>query len=151
MKRILVGLPFILLLGILVPTASALTDRQTVPFRTTVVACSGERVRVSGELLLIDHFTQDSDGGFHVHSSLVPRHVTGVSASGVKYHVVGGQRDTFNVSGRGTVTETFTSQFNVISEGGDQNLQIIETFHITITPNGDVTAFVDNFRAKCVG
>lgn len=151
MKRTLLALPVVLLLGFLVPSASAVTDRQTVPFRTRVIACSGETVRLSGELLLISHFTQDSGGGFHDHFSLVPRHVTGVSASGVRYHAVGGERDTFNLSGSGTINETFTSQFILISQGGDQNLQIIETFHITITPNGDLTAFVDNFRVRCVG
>jgi hypothetical protein len=151
MKRLSIALPFILLLGILVPPASAVTERQIVPFRTREVACSGERVRLSGELLLINHGTEDSNGGFHAHFSVVLRDVVGVSASGVKYHAVGGQRDTFNLSGRGTLTVNSTFQFNLISEGGDQNLQVIATFHTTITPNGDVTAFVDNFRIKCVG
>jgi hypothetical protein len=150
MKRMFVGLVAILLVGSFVPSASAVTTRQKVPFSTTVIGC-GQRVHVSGELLLIDEFTINSGGGFHGTFVLVPMNVVGVSASGVKYHAVGGQRETFSVSGSGTFTETFTSQFILISENGDQNLQVIETFHITVTPNGDVTAFVDNFRVRCVG
>ena len=153
MKRNIVGLVLILLLGILVPSASAATNRATVPLSTTLMSCSGERVRLSGEVLLIEHFTQDSGGGFHATFVLVLMNVVGVSASAVKYHAVFGERAIFNVreEGRGTVTDTFTLQFSVISENGDQNLQLISTFHITVNSNGDVTAFVDNFRVGCVG
>jgi hypothetical protein len=102
-------------------------------------------------LLLVSHFREDASGGFHAHFSLVPRHVQGVGASGTQYRAVGGQRETFNVSGHGTVTDTFTSQFLLISQGSVDNLQVRETLHLTITPKGDVTANVDDFSARCVG
>ena len=121
--------------GLLMPTtASAVTDRVIVPFRTTEVSCEGETVRLSGELLLIFHFTEDSSGGFHGHFSLVPRHVRGVSESGIVYKAVGGLRAIFNLSGHGTFTDAFTTQFMLISQGGSDNLLVREVFHITITP-----------------
>ena len=150
-KRIALALTFAFFLAVEMPPASAATQRQLVPFHTTVVACSGERVHLSGQVLLIDHFVQDAHGGFHDTFTLVPRHVTGVSSSGVVYHAVGGQRDTSSVSGSEKLTDTFTSQFIVVSENGDQNLQVVDTAHITITPDDDVTAFFSHFRSRCVG
>ena len=101
--------------------------------------------------MLISQFTEDSNGGFHDHFSLAPRHVRGVSASGVGYKVVGGDRSTFNVSGSGTETFTNTDQFMIISESGEDNLLIRFTFHVTVNANGETTSFVDKFFAKCVG
>ena len=135
MKRLSVAISAALALGLLMPTtASAVTDRVIVPFRTTDVSCEGETVRFSGELLLIFHFTEDSSGGFHGHFSLVPRHVRGVSESGIVYKAVGGLRAIFNLSGHGTFTDAFTTQFMLISQGGSDNLLVREVFHITITP-----------------
>ncbi len=152
MKRLVALVACVLLLGLVaLPVASATTDRETIPFRTTVRSCSGELVRVSGELLLISHFTEDSGGGFHFHFTLVPRHVRGVSPSGVSYKAVGGDRFTSNVSGSGTETFTNTDQFLLISEGSEDNLLVRFTFHITVNANGEVTTVVDNFSEKCVG
>jgi hypothetical protein len=133
------------------PVASATTSREIVPFRSTERTCSGERLRVSGELLLISHFTEDSNGGFHVHFTLVPRHVRGVTPSGVSYKVVGGDRLIFNGSGHGTEMFTNTGQFMMISEGGDDNFLFRFTLHVTVNPNGETTSEVDNFSVKCVG
>jgi hypothetical protein len=152
MRRWSVVQLLIVLLGVVAaPTALATTERVIVPFQTTEDACSGETVRLRGQLLLIFHFEEDSGGGIHGHFSLVPRDVTGVSEGGVKYRAVGGQRDTFNISGSGTFTETFTDQFILVSQESDENLLVRTTFHITITREGQVTAFVANFSAKCVG
>jgi hypothetical protein len=150
MKRILIALPIILLVGLLVSPASAETTRQLVPFRTTVRSCSGERVHLAGQILLIENFFQSSDGRIHDNFTLAPRNVIGVSASGVVYRAVGGLRETFNISGSGTVTDTFTTEFIVVSENGDENLQIVETFHVTVAPDGTVTAIFDHFYARCI-
>lgn len=147
----LMALPIVLLLGVLVPPASAATSRELVPFRTTVTACSGERVHLSGQVLLIDNFFFSGDR-FHDNFTLVPRHVTGTSESGVAYHAVGGLRETFNVTSSGKViTDTFTTQFIVVSENGDGNTLIVEALHITVAANGEITAFFDHFQARCVG
>ena len=152
MKRLIAFLTCVLGLGMIAPPpASAATTRETVPFRTTIVGCSGERVRVSGQLLLISHFTEDSGGGFHDVFVLVPRQVIGVSASGVTYRVVGGDRSTFHVSGRGTETFTNTDQFMIVSQGGEDNLLTRFTFHVTVNANGETTTVVDRFSGKCVG
>ena len=152
MKRLVAMVACVLGLGSVAPlVASATTNRDTVPFRTTILNCSGELVRVRGELLLISHFTEDSNGGFHDHFSLVPRHVKGISPSGVSYKVVGGDRSTFNVNGQGTETFTNTDQFMIISQSGEDNLLIRFTFHITVNGSEGRSTTVDNFSEKCVG
>jgi hypothetical protein len=152
MKRISAAMSLALLLGLLLPsTASAVTDRTTVSYGAVVESCSGENISLSGQLLLITHVTEDSSGGLHVQITFVPREVLGVSANGTQYREVVGQRQRFNISGRGTLTETFTTEFMLISEGGSDNLLERATTHVTITPNGDVTAFVNNVSFECVG
>jgi hypothetical protein len=152
MKRLIALLACVLGLGMIAPAvASAATTRETVPFQATIVGCSGERVRVSGQLLLISQFTEDPNGGFHDVFVLVPTHVMGVSSSGLTYRVVGGDRSTFQVSGRGTLTFTNTDQFMIISQDGEDQLLIRFTFHVTVTATGETTTVVDKFSAKCVG
>ena len=142
--------------GIASPTyaqASTTTDRVIEPFETTVLACNGEDVTVSGELLLISHTTIDAGGGIHSKFTLVPRHVRGVgSVTSTQYKAVGGQRSHFNEDADfAPLNETFTTMFNLVSQGGSDNLKFKGTFHITINAKGEVTAFVERFSEKCVG
>ena len=129
------------------------TDRVIEPFETTVPACNGEDVTVSGELLLIFHTTIDAGGGLHSTFTLVPHEVRGVgSVTGIEYKAVGGQRDqSYEAAGFAPFNATFTSMFNLVSQGGTDNLQIKATFHVTINANGEETVFFDRFSAECVG
>lgn len=129
------------------------TDRVIEPFETVITACNGEDVYLSGELLLIFHTTIDDRGGLHSKFTLVPRNVRGVgSQTGIQYKAVGGQRDHFNADADfAPLNETFTSMFNLISQGGSGNLKIKAAFHITVNANGEVTVFFDRFSATCVG
>jgi hypothetical protein len=152
MKRISAAMSLALFLGLLLPsTASAVTDRTIVPYGAVIESCSGENISLSGELLLITHVREDSSGGLHAQVTFVPREVLGVSASGTRYRQVVNQVQRFNLSGQGTLTGTFTTEFMLISEGGTDNLLERATTHVTITPDGDVTADVNNVSFKCVG
>lgn len=133
--------------------ASTITERVIEPFETIAPACNGEDVFLSGELLLIFHTTIDAGGGIHSKFTLVPRHVRGVgSETGTIYKAVGGERSHFNVDAdEAPLNETFTTMFNLVSQGGSDNLKSKGTFHITINANGEVTAFVDRFSERCVG
>lgn len=132
--------------------ATTFTDRVTEPFETFVIACNGEEVLLTGELLLISHTTIDAKGGFHSKFTLVPRDVRGVGSEGTLYKAVGGQRSHFNADAdEAPLDETFTTMFNLVSQGGSENLQSKGTFHITINAKGEITAFVDSFSDRCVG
>jgi hypothetical protein len=134
--------------------AQAITfrDRVIVPFETFMIACNGEEVFLSGELLLMSQTTIDARGGFHSTFTLVPRHVRGTGSAGTLYKAVGGDRSHFNAdSDSAPLNFTNTDMFNLISRGGADNLQLKFTFHVTINANGVEAAFVDHFSAECVG
>src|SRR5688572_12479690 len=132
--------------------AFTFTERVTEPFETFVIACNGEEVLLTGELLLIFHTTIDAKGGIHSKFTLVPRHVRGVGSAGTLYKVVGGSRSHFNADADfAPLNFTSTEMFNVVSQGGSDNLQLKFTFHVTINANGVETVVIDHFSAKCVG
>jgi hypothetical protein len=132
--------------------AFTITERVTEPFETFVVACNGEEVFLSGELFLVFHTTIDARGGIHEKFTLVPRHVRGVGSAGTLYKAVGGDRSHFNAAADGApLNFTNTDMFNLVSQGGSDNLQVKFTFHVTVNANGVETVVVDHFSAKCVG
>jgi hypothetical protein len=150
MKR-LIALFVVLLSGVFVSQAAAVTTKDVVPFQTELVTCSGETITLSGELMLLSHLNSDANGGFHDHLSVDWRNVKGLSASGVKYHAVSGLHENLNLNSSGTLSETFVDQMLLVSQGGDENLLVQSRFHMTITPEGDMRAFVSRFTERCVG
>ena len=129
------------------------TEKVTEPFATLITACNGEDVFLSGELLLISHTTFDAAGGAHFKSTLVPRQVRGVGAeTGTVYKAVGGDRSHFNIDADfAPYIFTETSMYNLVSQGGSDNLQLKLTLHVTVNANGVETVTVENFSTKCVG
>jgi hypothetical protein len=133
--------------------AIAFHDREIVPFESFETACNGEEVVLSGQLLLISQTTIDSHGGFHLQSTLVPNRVRGVgSVTGIQYKVVGGDWSHFNAdSDAAPLTFTHTDTFNLMNQGGSDNLQFKVTSHITDNANGETTTEFGHFSATCVG
>ncbi len=143
-----------LLMGVAPTMAQATTvrDRFTVPFvLDDINPCTGEPVVIAGELHITERVTIDAQGGLHFTYSLVPDNVRGVGASGAVYKAVGGARAHFNLTAGGSLNDTYTNTFNLISQGDGDNFVEHVTFHVTITPDGVVTVVVDNFRAECRG
>lgn len=134
--------------------AITVTDTVTEPYEATIEACNGEDVHLSGELLFISHITVDASGAIHSAFILVPQDVVGVGAeTGVQYRAVGGDREQFyNLDADvGPITYTNTDMYNLVSQGGSDNLQVKYTFHATVNANGELTVEFDHFSAKCVG
>ena len=132
--------------------AFTITQRFIEPFENIVIACNGEEVFLSGEVLVVFHTTVDNRGGIHDKFTLVPRHVRGVGSAGTLYKAVGGQRSHFNADADfAPLNITETSTFNLVSQGGNDNLQIKVTFHVTVNSNGVETVIFQHFSAKCVG
>jgi hypothetical protein len=128
--------------------ASATTER--VPFDADVIACNGDVIHISGTLLSVFTETATPSGGFVVSSHFQPQGIKGVDlTSGTKYVATGLTRDIVVVSPAGGTTETFVNRFHIQATGGAESFIVSETFHITVTPNGDVTAFLDNFSSTC--
>ena len=110
--------------------------------------CNGETVTFSG----IEHFiaseTSNGGGGFHL-AERDNIHVTATGSLGNSYE--GNEEDSFELNGRFGVEQTIPQTFSEISNGSAPNFEVHSLFHITVNPNGTVTAFVDNFTASCRG
>ena len=160
MRRFNMGFLALLLAVAFVPatalfaTATADVEREVVPFVfDDVNPCNGEPVIMTGELILTTRTTIDSSGGLHVAFNLVPSGVRGEGASGAVYKAVGGEREHFNVDldDDAPLTDTFTSVFNLVSQGSTDNFIARITFHVTVNANGEVTVVFDNVVAECRG
>jgi hypothetical protein len=135
--------------------AQATTVSETVvePFEAMVPACNGEAVFVSGGLHVTTRTTVDDRGGIHVRFTLVPDSVRGVgSDTGIQYLLVGGHRSTFNGDADSAPFIFMnTEMFNLVSQGGTENLQGTINTHVTVNANGVPTVAVDSLSLQCIG
>lgn len=137
--------------------ASTITDNVKVPLSGfgVFVPCAndgaGEVVTLSGTLHLLVHVTIDAHGGVHVKSHAQPQGVSGIGElTGAKYQGTGVTQDHTNIGAAGLpYTFTFVNNFRIIGQGPGNNSTVHENVHVTINANGEVTASVDNFRARC--
>ena len=143
------------LAGAAAARAAAITETTNLQIPLTLevfVPCAndgaGELVELTGTLHVLLHITTDGRGGFHVKSHSQPQGISGVGlTTGDKYQATGVTQDVFHLTAG--ITETFVNNFRIIGQGPGNNFLVHENFHITITPNGDVTAFHDNFSIEC--
>jgi hypothetical protein len=149
MKKLLVLL--ITTVALAMPVAAqASATTQKAPFDADVIACNGDVIHISGTLLAIFTETTTPSGGFVVSFHFQPQGINGVDlTTGTKYAATGLTRDIQVVSPSGGSTETFVNQFHIQATGGAESYIVSEVFHITVSANGDVTAFVDNFSSTC--
>jgi hypothetical protein len=109
---------------------------------------AGEFVVFSGPLHFLFVTTLDDQGGYHTVDHFQPQGITGTGqTTGDKYQAVGETLETFN--GKVGYGDTYVNNFNIIGVGPGNNFLIHENLHITVNPNGVVTAYVDNFSAVC--
>ncbi len=133
--------------------ATMITETVIEPYEYIVPACNGEEVLMSGELHLTFQTTIDAGGGIHERYALVPYNVRGVgSDTGTQYSLVGGHRSIFNMDAD-SVPLTFmnTETFNMVSQGGTDNLLGKINYHVTINANGVEAVEVDQLSLQCVG
>jgi hypothetical protein len=152
---ILVALAW-LLVGVVPVYAQATTVRETVTEPLDLVLfneCTGEAVALTGELRITTKTTIDADGGTHATFHLVPQDVQGVGLeSEIEYRGVGGARIHFNADADEVPSIfTATALFNLVTQGGSDNLQVKYRFHVTVNATGEVTAEVSDFIIRCVG
>jgi hypothetical protein len=133
--------------------ATTFTERVIEPLDASVIACNGEEVTLTGELHLTFQTTIDARGGIHERFTLVPHKIRGVgSVTGTQYSLVGGHRSHFNADADSApLIFMNTEMFNLVSQGGTDNLQAKINFHVTVNANGVETVLVDSLSVRCVG
>jgi hypothetical protein len=133
--------------------AETVTSRERFPVNDQFfVECAaggeGEVVQWTGEIQAVFHVTFDSAGGVHlkIHGNAQGLSGTGLT-TGDKYQVTGASDLATNVK-VGAET-TIVNNFHIIGPGKGNNFLLQELFHVTVNPDGTVTAFVDNLREEC--
>jgi hypothetical protein len=145
--------------ALLAEGASPSTDVVTLPVgftiqpsgKAAIQACVGETVTFAGDALLVAHRTILPDGS--VSLDLLRFSVRGAVAiggtTGTEYRLAGGDSNPIILPPSGSLTATFVANLLVIGPGGAASFTAHILQHITITPNGDITALVDIFDATC--
>jgi hypothetical protein len=130
--------------------AEATTTVEQETFDATFPLCNGDLIHVSGKLLVTSTETSTPSGGLVIAVHFQPQGVTGVDlTSGTIFHATGLTRDLIVFSPPGGITETFVNQFHIQATSGEQSFIVTDLFHITISPDGTVRSFFDNFSATC--
>lgn len=113
-------------------------------------AGAGEFVELTGNLHVLFHTTVNGNR-FNVKSHFQPQGISGVGQStGDKYQATGVTQERFGGSFvNGQFSDTFINNFRIIGQGPGNNFLVHQVFHVTVNANGDVTAFVDNFKSDC--
>jgi predicted extracellular nuclease len=111
-------------------------------------AGAGELVLLSGTQHALFHVTTDNQGGLHLKSTIQFQGVSGIGqSSGDKYQATGASQSETTITAGSE--QTLVNSFKIIGEGPGNNLLVRQTTHVTITANGDLTAFVNNFSVEC--
>jgi hypothetical protein len=149
MKRLLMILAVVGVLAAPV-SAQASTTVERVTFEDTFPLCNGDPLHLSGTLLVVISETATPSGGEVVAFHFQPQNVTGVDlVTGTVFHAGGLTRDLIVNSPPGGSTETFVNRFHIQATGGAESFIVSELFHVTVTPDGTVTVFLDNFASTC--
>ena len=130
--------------------AQAAATIEVIPFDTTFPLCNGDAIHLSGSLLIVSQETVTPSGGSVFSFQVKPQRITGVDlATGTTFIGTGLTRDVSITTPTGGYTSTSVNRFHIQATSGEESFIVTDTFHITVTPDGNVTAFVDNFSASC--
>jgi hypothetical protein len=130
------------------PAAAAEITRETFPFDTTITDC-GNTIHISGTVAATFHFVEKPNGGILSTAHFVPRQVRGTDEFGRRYVANGQTRSTFILTPRGGLVSTVINRFHIVGTRGAPTFYVKETFHVTVTPSGNLTADVAKFSVAC--
>ena len=136
--------------------AQATTVTNTIQMQidlATFVPCAaggaGEVVFLSGTELGVFVTVVDDSGAFHTEAHFQPQGIRGQGlTTGDKYQWTGATQASFN--GAVGFENTFINNYKIIGPGPGNNLSIHQTFHATVQPDGEVTAYVDHYTVTCM-
>jgi hypothetical protein len=125
--------------------ANAQSSSQFLPFYSYQNVC-GDDVYFEGGFHFIINDVQSVNGNYHYKYHINAKG-TGVGASGAKYQW--NDAINYSFSANAGTTYTFTQTWSLIGQGAAPNLKMSVTYHFTINANGELTAYVDNYRFTC--
>lgn len=109
--------------------------------------CDGSFIAMQMTYHEVFAMTFDAAGGGHFKQHYNLQGQGSDAATGVNYvaNDVGNFEDNFKFGEEATYVE----HYNLIAKGKAPNADLYTDFHITFTPNGDVTSYHDAFRVRC--
>jgi hypothetical protein len=129
------------------PNAAVLQNDRTETAAFAFNNCSGEVIAGTATFHDVFAITTTPSGTFHLK---VHENASFEGSSGTTEYVASQEiNETENLAAGEEITEVI--HFNLVSKGSAPNEVLQESFHITITPDGDVTSSHDNFFIKCTG
>src|SRR5947209_1759403 len=129
------------------PSNAVIVNEKFDTFFFAPNLCNGDALILEGTFHEVFAITFDGAGGFHLKDH-IDIHAGGtVAATGIDYVMNDVANLEFN--GKFGIEQTYTEHYNVIAKGNAPNQVVAIDFHITVTPNGDVTSYHDNFRLMC--
>ena len=132
-------------------TISEITPVERLVYVDCAAGGAGEFVYLTGNIHSIFHITEDPTGGMQFQYFGQPMGISGVGmTTGDSYQGTGVSRDVERFSGfsYGNVY-TEVINFRIIGQGTGNNLMIQDIFHYTITPQGELTAWVEHGSETC--
>jgi hypothetical protein len=154
MNRKMLSLATLGVIGLLgnMPAQAVQSSNVSFPVAFNVfVPCAngglGEVVELTGEIHDMFKMTDDSAGmSVDLHDN--PQGVSGRGlTTGNKYQATGVTR--LNFSFEGAIDLTYVNNFRIVGQGPANNFSVHDNLHLSISAEGEVTAFHDNFRADC--
>ncbi|MDX6325074.1 MAG: hypothetical protein QOK15_1428 [Nocardioidaceae bacterium] len=114
------------------------------------VPCTRNTIRFTqGSLHDMFHATLNGSH-FSLTSHSQPHNLKGTDRRGRSYEGVGITRESDSGSFvNGQAVTTFVNNFNMIGKAGAPSYRTHETFHVTVTASGHLTAFHDHLRVTC--
>ncbi|HEU4559988.1 MAG TPA: hypothetical protein VFS20_19215 [Longimicrobium sp.] len=135
------------------PRAEVLLNQRFDLETTAANPClgPGNFVELSGTLHLLFHVTTDQAGGTHIFSH-ANAHYDGVDpATGIRYVQNSVRTSHSNTLASGATNTTLTVPRVLVAQGDAPNFTVLETFHLTVNSNGEVTATHTEQRFECRG
>ena len=112
--------------------------------------CTSAALNFSGMVHELFSQTANPNGGYHYHDHLNFDQFTAVDPVTGQQYTGFDQFDThFNVSASVGYTQTESILFRLTSKGAATNEMLKFLYHVTVTPDGTVTSFVDHFSITC--
>jgi hypothetical protein len=151
-RRFLLILAIVASAGAVALPATAATTVSTVTVSGLAFnSCTGELMLVESTITVVTGSTSDENGGIHFGPSHFTQHGTAIGlTTGNRYVFQSVQTRMENFSDPGDEA-TLVGQIRAISQGNEPNLISQATFHLTITPTGELTAFFSNINFQCSG
>lgn len=119
-------------------------------YRVNVLCRDNVTVRLSGTVHVTYKAMPDANEGYHVTSHSNWQGVTGINEeTGEIYHFIGGGNNSFNSHGEMAFTSNMVSNGAAVSAGEGIIFFVHNIYHVTMTPEGVLSAQFMNQTADC--